>query len=131
MRIHHIGIAVESLHKAVPIFELLLGRPPDSEEVVEDQKVRVAVFRAGESRIELLEAMSPDSPVGRFLAKRGQGIHHLTLAVPHLAETLRRLETNGIRLIAREPRVGAGKKRIAFLHPASTAGVLIELLEEP
>ncbi len=130
MKIHHVGIAVESLKAAVPVFEKLIGRPPESEEVVEDQKVRIAVFPVGECRIELLEATSEDSPIARFLGKRGQGIHHLTLAVPDLAETLGRLERAGVRLIDREPRRGAGNKRIAFLHPSSTAGALIELVEE-
>jgi len=130
MKIHHVGIAVESLEAAVPIFEHLLGRGPDSEELVEDQKVRVAVFAVGESRIELLEATAPDSAIARFIAKRGQGIHHLTLSVGNLAESLTQLEKKGIRLIDREPRAGAGNERIAFLHPSSTAGVLIELVEE-
>lgn len=130
MRIHHLGIAVESLARAVPIFTTLLGRGPDSEEVVDDQKVRVAVFSLGESRIELLEATSPDSAVARFISKRGQGIHHLTLSVDDLAATLAELEQKGIRLVDREPRTGAAQERIAFLHPSSTAGVLIELVEE-
>ncbi len=130
MKIHHLGIAVESLAKAVPVFQKLLGRAPDSEEDVADQKVRVAVFVVGESRIELLEAMSSESPIARFLAKRGQGLHHLTLAVPDVAAALAELERGGIRLIDREPRLGAGKKRMAFLHPLSTAGVLIELVED-
>jgi methylmalonyl-CoA/ethylmalonyl-CoA epimerase len=130
MKIHHVGIAVESLKAAVPIFESLLGRGPDSEELVEDQKVRIAAFAVGESRIELLEATSQDSAIARFIAKRGQGIHHLTLSVGNLAESLVQLEQKGVRLIDREPRVGAGNERIAFLHPSSTAGVLIELVEE-
>jgi methylmalonyl-CoA/ethylmalonyl-CoA epimerase len=130
MRIHHVGIAVESLEKALPVFELLLGRPPDSTETVEDQKVRVAVFRLGESRIELLEAISPDSPIARFIGKRGPGIHHLTLAVADLQRTLEKLETQGVQLVDRRPRAGAGGESIAFLHPSSTAGVLLELLEE-
>ena len=130
MKIHHVGIAVESLSAAVPAFERLLGRPADSQEVVEDQKVRVAVFNLGDSRIELLEATGPDSPIARFIAKHGQGIHHLTLAVPKVAERLRELEASGVRLIDREPRAGAGSERIAFLHPSGTAGVLIELVEE-
>jgi len=129
--IHHIGIAVESLSAAIPVFEKILGCAPDSQETVEDQKVRVAVFRLDGRRIELLEATSPESPVARFLGQRGQGIHHLTLAVPRLAERLLELEKNGIRLIDREPRLGAGGERIAFLHPSSTAGVLIELVDEP
>jgi len=130
MRIHHLGLAVESLASSVPIFEKLLGTAPESDEDVADQKVRVAVFRLGESRLELLEGTGKDSPITRFISKRGQGIHHLALAVPDLEEALRKLERDGLRLIDREPREGAGKERIAFLHPASTAGVLIELVEE-
>ncbi len=130
MKIHHVGIAVESLVTAVAIFEKLLGRAPDSEEVVEDQKVRLAIFNLGGARIELLEPTAPDSPVARFLAKRGQGLHHLTLAVPDLDAALRRFETSGIRLIDRTPRLGAGNERIVFVHPSSTAGVLIELVEK-
>ncbi len=130
MKIHHLGIAVESLKAAVPVFEKLLGRAPESEEVVEDQKVRLAIFKLGGSRIELLEAISADSPIARFLAQRGQGIHHVALAVSDLAPALQQLERGGVRLIDRQPRLGAGKQRIAFLHPSSTAGVLIELVEE-
>ena len=91
-----------------------------------DQKVRVASFHLGDSRLELLEGTVDDSPIARFISKRGQGIHHLALAVPDLPEALRKLESEGVRLIDREPRVGAGSERIAFLHPSSTAGVLIE-----
>jgi methylmalonyl-CoA/ethylmalonyl-CoA epimerase len=130
MRIHHLGIAVESLEKAVSVFELLLGHPPDSTNEVEDQKVRVAVFQVGESRIELLEASSPDSPIARFIGKSGPGIHHLTLTVDNLQKSLDDLEQRGVRLVDRSPRVGAGGESIAFLHPSSTANVLIELLEE-
>ncbi|HEX5410963.1 MAG TPA: methylmalonyl-CoA epimerase [Terriglobia bacterium] len=130
MRIHHLGIAVEALEKAVAVFELLLGRPPDSREEVEDQKVRVASFQVGESRIELLAASSPDSPIARFVSKRGPGIHHLTLTVDNLQTALDDLDRCGIELVDRTPRTGAGGESIAFLHPSSTAGVLIELLEE-
>lgn len=130
MRIHHLGIAVESLEKAVPVFELLLGRAPDSREKVEDQKVRIAGFQVGETRIELLEATSPDSPIARFIGKRGPGIHHLTLTVDNLQTTLNELDRRGIKLVDRTPRIGAGGESIAFLHPSSTANILIELLEE-
>ena len=130
MRIHHLGIAVESLEKAVPVFELLLGRAPDSREKVEDQKVRIAGFQVGETRIELLEATSPDSPIARFIGKRGPGIHHLTLTVDNLQTTLNELDRRGIRLVDRTPRIGAGGESIAFLHPSSTANILIEMLEE-
>jgi LAO/AO transport system kinase len=130
MKFHHLGIAVDSIHAAAPVFEKLLEKSPEPTETVVDQKVRVAVFRLGNGRLELLEGTSAESPIARFLAKRGQGIHHLTLTVPNLREALRKLESAGIRLIDREPRTGAGQELIAFLHPASTAGVLIELVEE-
>jgi methylmalonyl-CoA/ethylmalonyl-CoA epimerase len=130
MKLHHLGIAVESLKQAIPIFEKLLGRSPTSEEVVEDQKVRAAIFEVGESHIELLEATAPDSPIARFIAKRGPGIHHLTLAVPDLERSLEELERSGVRLIDTQPRLGAGNQRVAFLHPKSTAGILIELTQE-
>jgi methylmalonyl-CoA/ethylmalonyl-CoA epimerase len=129
MKIHHVGIAVASLADAVPIFTKLLGHAPHAEEVVEEQKVRVAVFELEHGRIELLEATSPDSPIGRFLVKRGQGIHHLTLTVPDIREALGELERAGVRPLDREPRRGAGNERIAFLDPKSTSGVLIELVE--
>jgi methylmalonyl-CoA/ethylmalonyl-CoA epimerase len=130
MKLHHIGIAVDSLAAARPVFEKLLGKPPDSEEVVEEQKVRVAVFQVGESRLELLEATCEDSPLARSISKRGQGVHHIAVAVEDLAGTLRGLESAGVRLIDREPRRGAGNEQVAFLHPADTGGVLIELVEE-
>lgn len=129
MRIHHLGIAVESLEKAVPVFELLFGHPPDSTEEVGDQKVRVAVFQVGESRIELLEASAPESPIARFITKRGPGIHHLTLVVENLQAKLDDLHQRGVKLIDRSPRGGAGGESVAFLHPSSMAGILIELLE--
>jgi len=130
LRIHHLGIAVESLARAVPLFQKLVGKPPEAQETVVDQKVRVAAFRLGDSRVELLESTEADSPIGRFIAKRGQGMHHLALSVPDLPEALRKLESDGVRLIDREPRLGAGGEHIAFLHPSTTAGVLIELIEE-
>ena len=130
MRIHHVGIAVASLGTAVPVFQKLLGKAPDSEETVEEQKVRVATFKLGESHVELLEPTSQESPIARFLAKRGEGIHHLTLTVSDLPKALAKLEGDGIRLVDHEPRSGAGNKRVAFLHPSSTVGVLIELVEE-
>jgi methylmalonyl-CoA/ethylmalonyl-CoA epimerase len=128
MKLHHVGIAVRSLEEALPVFEKLLGSTAVHQEIVADQKARIAIFQVGESRIELLEATAPDSPIGRFVAKRGTGIHHLT--VPDLAGSLRELEQSGIRVVDRVPRQGAENKQIAFLHPSSTAGVLIELIEE-
>jgi len=130
MKIHHVGIAVKSLDEAIGAFRKITGSEPASTEEVADQKVRVAMFQVGESRIELLEATAPDSPIARFLEKGGRGVHHLTLAVPDLAQTLAALERDGFKLIDREPRTGAGGEKIAFVHPSSTAGVLIELVEE-
>ncbi len=131
MKVHHIGIAVESLAAALPIFEKVLGKPPDARETVNEQKVSVAVFELEGARLELLEATEEDSPIGKFIRKRGPGIHHLTLQVSGLANKLAELERSGIQLVDRDPRVGAGNTRVAFLHPRSTAGVLIELVEEP
>ncbi len=130
MKIHHVGIAVKSLDEAVAAFRSLTGAEPAAVEEVADQKVRVAMFQLAESRIELLEATAPDSPIARFLEKGGRGVHHLTLTVPDLDQALASLERNGLKLIDREPRIGAGGERIAFVHPSSTAGVLIELVEE-
>jgi methylmalonyl-CoA/ethylmalonyl-CoA epimerase len=114
----------------VPIFQKLIGKAPDAEETVADQKVRVAVFHMGDSRLELLEGTGSDSPITRFISKHGEGIHHLALSVPDLPGALRKLESEGVRLVDSAPRVGAGNEHIAFLHPSSTTGVLIELVEE-
>lgn len=130
MKIHHLGIAVESLKDAVPVFAKILGREPSSEETVDEQRVRVALFELENARVELLEATTPDSPVGRFVAKRGRGIHHVTLTVPDIHKALQELAASGIEPIDREPRVGADLKRIAFLNPKTTSGILIELVEE-
>jgi methylmalonyl-CoA epimerase len=128
--IDHLGIAVEDLAAARDVFERLLGFRVTEEEEVADQRVRVVKLDAGGSDLELLESTDPDGPIGRYVAKRGPGIHHLTVRVDDLAATLRKLEANGVRLIDREPRTGAGGKKIAFLHPKSTAGILIELCED-
>lgn len=130
MKLHHLGIAVESLKEAVPRFEQILGRGPVSRELVEEQKVRVVVFEAGESRIELLEATAADSPIARFINKRGPGLHHMALAVTDLERALEALERSGVQLVDRKPRAGASNQRIAFIHPKSSAGVLIELVED-
>jgi methylmalonyl-CoA/ethylmalonyl-CoA epimerase len=126
-RLAHIGIAVRSLDEILPFYRDILGLP---EEPLDDADgATIAGLRAGEPLVELLEAESPDSPIGRFVAKRGPGIHHLCFAVDDLDAALERCRAAGIRLIDESPRIGAERKRIAFLHPASTAGVLIELSE--
>ena len=126
-RIAHIGIAVEGLDRVLPLYRDLLGLP---EQPLDDADgARIAGLRAGDSLIELLEAERPDTPIGKFVAKRGPGIHHICFAVDDLVATLERCRSAGIKLIDEKPRMGAEGKRIAFLHPSSTAGVLIELTE--
>lgn len=130
-KIDHIGIAVNSLAEAVPAFSALLGSNVSGEEEVPSEGVRVAFFGEGAGRVELLEALGPDSPVARFLERRGPGVHHVCLAVDDLEAALERAEAAGH--VALEPRIreGAGGHRVAFLHPKSTSGVLIELSESP
>lgn len=128
MKIDHVGIAVRSLEEAVKTFEALGLRVHEIEEVPE-QKVKVAMLPIGESRIELLEATSEDSPVAKFLASRGEGVHHIAISVENIEEALERARNAGIRLVDEKPRVGAGGKRVAFLHPKSMHGVLIEFVE--
>lgn len=126
-RIAHVGIAVRALDEILPFYRDLLGMP---EVPLNDADgARIAAVGAGDSLVELLEAESPDSPIGKFVTKRGPGIHHICFAVHDLDGTLSRCRAAGVRLIDEIPRVGAEGKRIAFLHPASTAGVLIELTE--
>ena len=126
-RLAHIGIAVRSLDEILPFYRDILGLP---EVPLDDADgARIAGVAAGEPLVELLEAESPDSPIGRFVTKRGPGIHHICFAVDDLDAALERCKAAGVRLIDESPRIGADKKRIAFLHPASTAGVLVELSE--
>jgi methylmalonyl-CoA/ethylmalonyl-CoA epimerase len=124
-RVSHVGIAVEALATSLPFFREVLGLP---EVHLDDADgARIVGFNAGESLVELLEAKDDDSPIGRYLAKRGPGIHHICFSVDDLDATLERCRNAGLRLIDEKPRVGAEGKRIAFLHPRSTGGVLIEL----
>jgi methylmalonyl-CoA/ethylmalonyl-CoA epimerase len=126
-RIAHIGIAVESLEAILPLYRDLLGLP---EVPLDDADgARIAGLAAGESLVELLQPEESDSPIGKFLSKRGPGIHHICFAVDDLDGTLERCRAAGLRLIDQVPRIGAEGKRIAFLHPASTHGVLVELSE--
>ena len=126
-RIAHIGIAVRALEGLLPLYRDVLGMP---EVPLDDADgARIAGLAAGESLVELLEAESESSPIGRFVAKRGPGIHHVCFAVDDLEGTLGRCREAGLRLIDETPRVGAEGKRIAFLHPSSTGGVLVELSE--
>jgi methylmalonyl-CoA/ethylmalonyl-CoA epimerase len=126
-RIAHLGIAVESLEAILPLYRDLLGMPPVP--LDDADGARIAGLAAGESLVELLEPEKSDSPIGKFLAKRGPGIHHICFSVDDLEGTLARCKAAGIQLIDQVPRIGAEGKRIAFLHPKSTAGVLVELSE--
>ena len=126
----HLGLAVSSIDEALRFWRDALGLELKEVETVPDQGVRVAMLPVGESRVELLEALQPDSPVGKFLERRGPGLHHLCLEVTDLPATLGRLRNAGIRLIDEEPRPGAGGALVAFVHPASTGGVLLELTQK-
>ena len=128
--IEHIGIAVKSLDEAIPFWEKQLGMKCYSIEEVKEQKVRTAFFKIGQSKIELLESTEPDGPIGKFIEKKGEGIQHLAIAVEGLQENLTELEGKGVQLIDKAPRKGAEGLDIAFLHPKSTFGVLLELCED-
>ncbi|MGB8507117.1 MAG: methylmalonyl-CoA epimerase [Pyrinomonadaceae bacterium] len=129
MKIEHIGIATPDLDEALKFWRDALGLEVVHTEEVAEQGVRVAMLPAGEPRIELLEPTGPDSPVARFLEKRGAGIHHIAVRVEDIRASLARLKEGGARLIDETPRVGAGNCLVAFVHPASVGGVLLELVE--
>lgn len=130
IKLSHIGVAIENLGEAEKAFSVIFGRNPDSREEVTDQMVKTAIFAAGESRVELLEATAPDSPIGKFISKRGPGIHHIALEVDDIEGELRRLKAAGIKLIDETPRKGVGGALIAFIHPRAAAGILIELQQK-
>ncbi|MFY9844102.1 MAG: methylmalonyl-CoA epimerase [Terriglobales bacterium] len=127
-QIDHLGIAVKSLSAAKAIYEKL-GLNISPEETVEQEQVRVAMIPVGDSRLELLEATSDDSAIARFIAKRGEGLHHVCLRVPDLETVVAKLKNDGVRLVSNEIKTGAGGHRYVFLHPQSTGGVLLELVE--
>jgi methylmalonyl-CoA epimerase len=127
-KIDHLGIAVKSLSAAKRVYQKL-GMSISPEETVEQEKVRIVMVPVGESRLELLEATSDDSVIARFVAKRGEGLHHVCLCVPDLTAAVARLKQEGVRLVSEEIKTGAGGHRYVFIHPQSTAGVLLELVE--
>lgn len=128
-KIDHLGVAVRDLEAALHIFRDQLGIDVDGVEEVAEQKVKVAFLPLGESKIELLQSTDPEGPVARFIERRGEGIQHIAFRVENLEESLGRLKSKGVRLIDKKPRRGAGGARVAFIHPKSTCGVLIELCE--
>jgi methylmalonyl-CoA epimerase len=126
--IDHLGIAVKSLDVAKSIYEKL-GLRVSSEETVDGEQVRVAMLPVGDSRLELMEATSEASAVAKFIAKRGEGLHHVCLRVPYLTAVVERLKQDGVRLVSNEIKIGAGGHRYVFVHPSSAGGVLLELVE--
>ena len=129
--IEHIGIAVKSLEEAIPFWEKQLGLKCYAIEEVPEQKVRTAFFKIGQSKIELLESTDPEGPIGKFIEKKGEGVHHVAVAVEGLQANLTELEGTGAQLIDKTPRKGAEGLNIAFVHPKATRGVLLELCENP
>lgn len=130
MKIDHLGIATKGIEEALKFWEDALGLENVHTETVEEQKVRVAMLPIGESRIELLEPTADDSPISKFLEKRGGGIHHIAIEVPDIKIALEKLKSEGARLIDEEPKIGAEGCLVAFVHPAASGGVLLELVQK-
>ena len=128
--IEHIGIAVKNLNEAISFYEKAFGLKCYNIEEVKEQKVKTAFFMVGQTKIELLESTDPEGPIGKFIEKKGEGIHHMAFAVKNLEQALQEVEQNGVTLIDKTPRKGAEGLDIAFLHPKSTFGVLTELCED-
>jgi methylmalonyl-CoA/ethylmalonyl-CoA epimerase len=130
-KIHHLGYAVESVEAASRFYRESFGAEPTEPETVEEQAIVATMFGVGDSMVELMEPTHPDSPVGKFLARRGEGFHHVAFQVEDLEAALVRLKETGVELVDEEPRVGAGGTRTAFVHPKGAFGVLTELVELP
>ncbi len=130
LKIEHIGIAVKNLEESIPLFEQLLNTPCYKTETVEGEGVNTAFFRTGDSKIELLEATKETSPIARFLEKKGPGMHHIAFEVENIEAEMKRLAALGFELLHDTPKNGADNKRICFLHPKNTNGVLVELCED-
>ncbi|MEZ5041466.1 MAG: methylmalonyl-CoA epimerase [Saprospiraceae bacterium] len=129
LKIEHIGIAVKDLENSNALFAQLLGRPHYKVEAVTSEKVNTSFFQTGESKIELLEATSPESPIARFIEKKGEGIHHIAFEVADIHQEMKRLEAAGFQLLNETPKRGADNKLVCFLHPKSANGVLVELCQ--
>ncbi|HDQ04027.1 MAG TPA: methylmalonyl-CoA epimerase [Deltaproteobacteria bacterium] len=130
LKIDHIGIAVKSIEEAKNLYSGLLGLKHEGSETVAEQKVTTAFFPVGDTEVELLESTSPDGPIAKYIEKKGEGIQHIAFRVENIEEALAELKAKGVQLIDEKPRRGAGGAKIAFLHPKSTFGVLIELCEK-
>lgn len=130
LKIEHLGIAVKNLEQSNNLFEKLFGQAPYKLEKVASEGVSTSFFKMGESKIELLEATNTDSPIAKFIEKRGEGIHHIAFEVKDIYEEMKRLQQQGFKLLSEEPKKGADNKLICFVHPKDTNGVLIELCQE-
>ncbi|NIR44058.1 MAG: methylmalonyl-CoA epimerase [Gemmatimonadetes bacterium] len=126
-RLEHVAIAVPDLEAAVQVYSTILGRAVAGREHVESEGVRVAFFELDGPRLELLEPTGPDTPIGRFLERRGPGLHHIALEVPDIEGAIERCRAAGLETVGEAPRTGAGRRKVAFLHPGGTGGVLLEL----
>ena len=129
LKVDHIGVAVKSIESAQKLYEDLLGLKNAGSETVQEQKVTTAFFPVGDTEVELLESTSPDGPIAKYLEKRGEGVQHIAFRVENIEEALAELKAKGVQLIDEKPRRGAGGAKIAFLHPKSTYGVLVELCQ--
>ncbi|NSW86924.1 MAG: methylmalonyl-CoA epimerase [Syntrophobacteraceae bacterium] len=129
LKVDHIGIAVNSIQECMKLYKDLLGLEYAGSETVAEQKVTTAFFPVGDTEVELLESTSPDGPIAKYLEKRGEGVQHIAFRVDNLEAALEELKAKGVKLIDEKPRMGAGGAKIAFLHPKSTYGVLVELSE--
>jgi len=129
LKLDHIGIAVKSIDETKKLYSDILGLLHEGSETVEEQKVTTAFFPVGDTEIELLESTSPDGPIAKYLEKRGEGVQHLAFRVDNIEAALEELKAKGVKLIDEKPRMGAGGAKIAFLHPKSTYGVLVEISE--
>jgi len=130
LKIEHLGIAVKNLELSNQLFTKLFGKPPYKSETVESEHVSTSFFNMGESKIELLEATSAESPIAKFIEKKGEGIHHIAFEVSDIYAEMKRLQNEGFTLLSEEPKKGADNKLICFLHPKNSNGVLIELCQE-
>lgn len=129
-KVEHIGIAVKSLAHSGQLFEKLFGRPAYKTETVESEGVSTQFFQLGQTKIELLEATNPDSPIAKFIDKKGEGIHHIAYQVADIRAEMKRLESEGFQLLNQEPKPGADNKLVCFLHPKTTNGVLVEICQD-
>ncbi len=129
-KIEHIGIAVNNINESNTLFEKLFGKPPYKEEIIESEGVKTSFFKVGSNKIELLEATNSESPIAKFLEKKGEGIHHIAFDVDDINLEISRLKKEGFIILNETPKKGADNKLVAFLHPKSTNGVLIELCQE-